>query len=105
MGDVIGHMDHYYPSDERRQSRTRQRRRHEDSLYVESGEEEKVARGNQTLIANRRANAVDPPSKTGAMPSLNRSGTHDGTEKQLSSALEHSPLMGSEVGSSAESRR
>jgi hypothetical protein len=61
--------------------------------------------GNQSLIANRQANTVDPPWMTGAMPELNRSGTNEGVEKQLSTASEHSPSMGSEVGSSMECRR
>jgi len=60
---------------------------------------------NQTLIANRRANTVDPPWMAGATPSLNRSGTNEGIEKQLSTASEHSPSTGSEVGSSVECRR
>ena len=53
--------------------------------------------GNQALIANCRAN-------TGATPSLNRSGTNEGIEKPLSTASEHSPSTGSEVGSSVECR-
>jgi len=61
--------------------------------------------GNQTLIANRRANTVDPPWMTGATPSLDRSGTNEGIEKQLPTASEHSPSTGSEVSSSVECRR
>jgi hypothetical protein len=42
---------------------------------------------------------------TGATPSLNRSWTNEGIEKQLSTASEHSPSTGSDVGSSVECRR
>ena len=67
--------------------------------------EGKAAQWQPSPHCTRRANTVDPPWMTGATPSLNRSGTNEGIEKQLSTASEHSPSTGSEVGGSVEFRR
>ena len=106
LGNVIGHMNNFGLSDDRRQSRTPPEEGAVEVKFVWSRGKKKIktrnANGSQTAGANRRSNTAVSPGKPGsAGSSVDRPGTIDGVEKRLSMASGYSASTGSEVGSSA----
>ncbi|KAI9463924.1 hypothetical protein F5148DRAFT_1276456 [Russula earlei] len=103
LGNVIGHMNHFNLSDERRQARTPPEEGAVEVHFVWSRgkKKRKLREGAQPVGGSRQAGMPTPSGKTGPGGSLNRSGTIDGAEKRLSSASGRSISTGSDVGSGA----
>lgn len=106
MGNVIGHMNQFSLSDDRRQSRTPPEEGAVEVHFVWSRgrKKRKVLRdGSQAVGSNRRANTMlgGLPDKRGSVSPPNRSATADSAERRLSTTSGRSMSTTSEVGSSA----
>ena len=110
LGNVIGHMNQFSLSDDRRQSRTPPEEGAVEVHFVWSRgrKKRKVLRdGSQAVGSNRRTNTMlgGLPDKRGSVSPPSRSATADSAERRLSTTSGRSMSTTSEVGSSAGRHR